>query len=462
MEEGKFIDREVIAYNSGTILSIPKAMSDGSKQPSTQSADELQNSNKKWAPWGSNDDVPNLLKKDAEQNTIVLPGIRLASKLIYGGGLSIGKTVIDEKGKRDWQYVKDKGVDKWMRANNFAKQLFSILYDITFYGNAFPMFTLSLDGKTITRLSVNHSRALFTRLSPINQYGEHEMAFINADFGNSSKKEGVTIELPAAPEFGAVQWIRNKVKPGKSFILPIKSIDAGRQNYSLPDWNSAREMKWLEIGKDIAALNKAYLANSMRPLWHIEVHPDFWPTRYGAEVWIKMSAELKKSHIDKFHSDLMSKLGGVDNAGSYISTPLAMLKGFPEKAYELVKITCLENKVDKGKDGWYLTTSREAGQHLVVSMGLDSAMMGTIPGDGSIGGGSGSNNRVAYNQRVLLSKPEQDMYLNFMYMVAEYNGWNEELEFVIEQGLITTLDQGGEATRAAAPADVPKNVNGNG
>lgn len=452
-------DTLVLEYGGVVIHTNISMATDGYKQPVHRSAEELQNTSEDWVPWGLNDDFPQTLKKEAESDTVILPGIRLGARLLYGGGLSYG-TIEIKDGKRDWKYQRRIEIEKWLRRSNFPRQLMTILYDLSFYADAFPMFTLSADKKTIARVSLQHTRAPWVRLGKVNTYGEHEKAFINTDFGLPGYNKEATKPIECAPSYGAVDWIKDKMKGGQSFILPIKQIDAGRQNYSIPDWNSAREMNWVQIGKDIAKLNKAYLNNAMRPMWHVEIHSDFWPARYGKETWTRLTPAQKKAKIDDFHKDLAAKLGGVENASTYMSTPLAHVKGFEHQAFSLVKITSLENKMEKGSDGWYLATSREAGQHKVVALGLDSAMMGTIPGDGGMGAGSGSNNRVAFNQRVLLSKGDQDMYLNFMYMVAEYNNWGEELEFVIDQGLITTLDAGAEASAPVAPSNNVKGVNG--
>lgn len=451
---------ELVVDYSGVILSTKLNLTDGSKVPSMQSKDELLNTSKSYVPWGANDDFPNHLRKEAESDTIILPGIRIASRFLYGGGLAYGKLVVNE-GKRDWQYARDMEIEKWLRNSNVARQLMTIFHDIVFYANAFPMFTMSIDGKKIARISTQHSRAPWCRLSAVNTYGEHEHCFINPDRGTTS--DNATNDgkkLKCAPQFGAVEWVREKISGGESFIVPIKAIDGGRQNYALPDWESARKMLWVKIGKDIARLNQAYLNNAMRPMWHVEVHPEFWKKRFGDELWDTLDAKQKIAKINEFHQDLHNKLSGVDNASTYISTPLSHVRGFEHQAFSLVKITYLENKTEKGKDGWYLTTSREAGQHKVVSLGLDSAIMGTIPGDAGMGAGSGSNNRVAFNQRVLMSNGDQTMYLNFMYMVAEINGWDPELEFIIEQGLITTLDAGAEASSPQPPANNKAGANG--
>lgn len=453
-------DNIVSTAGGAVIITTHSALIDGAKiGTAVRSLSEDTSSTQEFVDWGETNDTPNLLKADLESSTVVTAGMRVASKLMYGGGLVYGTINLDG-GKRNWSYAYDIEVERWLRKSNVARQLFALLYDLSFAANAFPLFTKSADGKSIARLSTKHTRAMFTRLGRVNGYGEHDKVYVNPDFGTNFYKEENTKVYKCAPEYGTADWVREKVKPGESFVLPIKAIDTGRQNYAQPDWNSARVSNWISIGKSVAALNKAMMNNSMRPLWHIEIHPDFWVVKFTKEVWSAYSPAQKLDKIKEFQTDLANTLLGVDNAGAYIASSFAHEAGLPEKAYSLLKITALENKLLQGKDGFYLTTSREVSQHAVVSMGLDSAMLGTMPGDGGMGAGSGSNNRVAFNQRVLLSKADQDMVLNFMYMVAEVNGWNEAYEWVIEQGLITTLDAGAEAEKAKPLGNENGGVNG--
>jgi hypothetical protein len=452
-------DGLISTVGGAAIITTSSALLDGTKvggvvRSSSENVETVEH-----AQWGDMDDMPNLLKADLESSTVVTSGMRVASKVVYGGGVVYGKITVDN-GKRNWHYAYDAVIERWLRKNNFAKQLFTIFYDLSFTGNAFPLFTKSTDGKSIARVSTKHTRSMFTRLSKVNGYGEHAHAFVNPDFGTNYYNAENTKKYKCAPEYGTAEWIKENIKPGESFIFPLKTVDSGRQNYSMPDWNSARTSNWISIGKSVAALNKAMMANSMRPLWHIEIHVDFWANMYGKDAWAAYAPAQKLEKIKEFQTNLANTLLGVDNAGAYIASHMPYEQGVPEKAFSLLKITPLENKLLQGKDGFYLTTSREVSQHAVVSLGLDSAMLGTMPGDGGMGAGSGSNNRVAFNQRVLLSKADQDMVLNFMYMIGDVNGWDEDYEWVIEQGLITTLDAGAEAQKTEPMANGEGGVNG--
>jgi len=411
----------------------------------------------KWVKNGGSDDYPLQLRTDAENDTVILPGLRLNAKLLYGGGLVYGRFKKNDKGELDWQYEYDLAIERWLRNTQMARQLFTLFYDIAFGAIAYPLFTKSVGGNSIAMMRLEHSRYMHCRLDKVDANGNHKYCFVSPDMGTSYFDEKKMQKYLVAPQYGTAEWVK-KLAPGTSYVLPIKLVDTGRQNYPKPDWDSARSSNWVSISKSIAALNKGAIDNSMRPMWHIEIHQEFWPNYYGEEVWSKLFPPEKREKIKQYCDIIAKHLMGAENTGKYISSAILAPANQPEKLYHMLKITALENKVQLGSDGWYLTTSREASQHKVAAMSLTPSLMGIMPGDGGMGAGSGSNNRVELNQRVLMGVSEQDMFTNFMYHVAEVNGWPLDLVWTIKQGLITTLDSGAESS-ATSPME---NTNSNG
>ena len=413
----------------------------------------------KWVLNGANDAYPNELRTDAEGDTVISPGLRLNAKLLYGGGLVYGRFKKLDSGKLDYQYEYLPQIEGWLRNTNISRQLFTMFYDLSFGGTAYLLFTKSFDGR-IRSVRVEHTRYTHCRLNEVNSNGEHTKCYVSPDMGTSSLDPQKVTEYAVAPNYDTVEWVK-KLAPGKSYVMAIKAVDTGRQVYVKPDWDSARASDWVAISKSIAALNKSALNNSMRPLWHIKIHQDFWPNYYGEAAWKAWNDTQKRDKVKAYCDVLANELMGAENTGKYVASPVISSKLAPEKLIDMLTFTPLENKVQLGQDGWYLTTSREASQHKLSAMSLTPALTGMMPGDGGMGAGSGSNNRVELNQRVLMAVAEQDMYINWIYHVAEINGWPTDLVWTIKQGLITTLDTGAETT-TTAPMNQPSNANNNG
>ncbi len=67
-----------------------------------------------------------------------------------------------------------------------------------------------------------------------------------------------------------------------------------------------------------------------------------------------------------------------------------------------------------------------------------------------MGAGSGSDARVAFNNFISTSTFEQDLILEVLHLVRDYNGWPENLEFRFKQPLIMTMDKGKQVQQQTA------------
>jgi hypothetical protein len=58
-------------------------------------------------------------------------------------------------------------------------------------------------------------------------------------------------------------------------------------------------------------------------------------------------------------------------------------------------------------------------------MEIDSTLIGTLPGKGQ-SAGSGSDKSVAWNIQMARSRGEQQLQLQALDFIAQYNGWNNK------------------------------------
>lgn len=81
------------------------------------------------------------------------------------------------------------------------------------------------------------------------------------------------------------------------------------------------------------------------------------------------------------------------------------------------------------------------------AVGVDPTLVGDGPGK-KMGGGSGSDKRIAFNIYVALLQAYRDVILEPLYFIAEYNGWRKKykgLKFKTVEVELQTLDQGNTA-----------------
>lgn len=395
-------------------------------------------------PWGDNDDFPVLLTADAEKDTVITPGIRFKSEMHYGGGVTSGKIEI-EKGKEIFTPTRHEDFIDFQRRNNIDHQLLLTFYDLNYQSFAAIQLVKSTDGKSIARYTLANTRAKHCRLSVRDKDGRSKWLYINADFGTEHYKKENTRKLPIAPEYDAAAWF--KASKHEECVVIVKIPDSGRQYYPVPDWNTSRKSEWYEISQSIAKFKKYLMQNQMSLKYHVEIHPEYWPLAFGADAWNNMDEDTRKEKVQAYVTEFADFMTKPEAAGKAWLTTMGMADHNPEKAYSHIKITELGSKISK--DSAYIEDSLEASKHKMSSMGLHPELLGNTPSS-QLGAGSGSGNRVAFNQRVGMSKPTQDLALWPLGIVRDYNGWDKEIIFRMRNSLITTLDKGAEATKPSA------------
>lgn len=433
----------MVAKDSRSIIATDLELASTSGVITKQSVETKENSTETTHyAWGGSDKFPIDLIGDAKKDTVILPGLRFKTEMQYGAGLSHGTISIDKTtGKETFVPQRVPEVISFLRNSNSAYTFYTIFYDLNFFGVAFPMFHLSKDGKSIVRMSTRGSRAKACRLGKADKYGNFNIVRVNADFGTSDRDPNADISYDCAPQQGLHEWLeeRKAKKNTKPFIFPVFLPDYGSTYYPTPDWNSARESKWLELSSQIAIFKSFMMKNQVSLQYHIEIHNEYWPTRFGREQWGKMSEEEKLNAAQDEFNEINDRLTKPENSGKSIMTSLGYSKNQPDKTYSLIKVTEIGHKFSK--DGTYIEDSKEASEHKISALGLHPEIIGAAPGQ-KMGAGSGSGNRTAFNQRVYMSKGIQDFVAYPMYQVAQYNGWSPDLEFVFRNSLIETKDRG--------------------
>ena len=432
---------------NSAVVNLGVYMADNGEIKSGASVNEDIDPSVDFVNWGTNNDYPVLISQDAELDTVITPGIRLKTEMHFSGGVSHGKIEItnDGDGEETFRNMRDTDVVKFFRANKIDKQVYHTLYDLNYYSTAVVLFVLSNDRRKIVRYSSEIARAKFIRLGKKNAYGEVENIFLNKDFGTAQYDAEKSKKIPVIPAFGGVEWLKSKLPDTAAYLIQLP--DSGRDYYPMSDWLSARNSHWLTISKNIAVFKKYMMDNQMTIKYHIEVHKDYWPERFGETTWAKWTPDERVSGMSTELTAWANFFKGSDKSGNSLMTTMKSSLSDPGKIYSLVKITEVGAKFSK--EGTYIEDSKEASEHKISALGLHPDMVGNAPGS-SLGSGSGSGNRNAFNQRTAMAKAIQTFALEPLDLVRDFNGWDPELEFRMRPSLITTLDTGAAATKPQA------------
>ncbi len=395
------------------------------------------------AIWGIDNDFPQQVIKAIRKDNELGPLFAKAAALIYSGGLVWGIPEKNDKGEdilKPLSKVEDKKIRNWMRRSNINRYFIEGANDLVRFANGFPEFTLSNDQSEIAQLSIQPAE--FCRWQKMDENGKVNNCYLNYDFpdakvGDKATKKIAVLDPYYSPADNLKKAIANK-KNLKNFIYPLSVPAPGGIYYQLADWYGLIESGWLALSQAIPLYKKAIIENQLNIKYHVEISTEFWTRKYKDWPQKKESEQLNlyKQEIEAFKKVMT----GVENAGNSLFTTLLTDPTY-NKEYSLWKITPIENNIQKGE---FMEEMKEASIAKSAAVGLHPALVGTVANSGM--GGAGSNIREAYNLANILNKPLQDLLLEPLYVVAAFNGWNEDIEFAIKNPFMTTLDTGKELT----------------
>lgn len=421
---------------------------------------ETPYTNEPWHLWGTNDDHPTVLSETIEGDTVLAPGMNFLSAMAYGGGVAHGEIQVDDRGNEYFRHLRDfgklsdagrtvvPGFVQFMRANNLDHQVFTTLKDVSMLNLAFVQLTLNRERTRIVGYNVEHTRAKNCRYSQKMNGGRPKYVMMSADFGTAEFEKSKVKKLELAPSYDPVTWIRDRVSASKSFrtfAVEVRVPDTGRMFYPTPAWTSVRTSGWNDIAKSLASYKKHLLKNQMTIKYHIVVHPEFWRAKFGAE-WDKFTPDEKRAKKEGWLKDFKEFMASEKGTGNTLLSEKVADRYQADKYADTIEIKPIANLI---KDGMHVEDSQEASRHHMSATGLHVDLMGGVPGS-QMSAGSGSNARVAFNQRVAMSKFVQDAALYPLGIVRDFNRWDQNMVFRMRNSLITTLDTGASATEPTA------------
>lgn len=397
----------------------------------------------KMAPWGDNNDFPQKVIEDVRKDPEIGTLLDKEARLLYSGGLVYGTLEVQEGGKEILKPLTGndlKNVSGWMRRSNINRYLYEGSKDIYWFFNAFPEIILSNDRKTIAQLCIQPAEQC--RWEKQNSKGIVENCYINANFPDDNENNERTKKVPVLdPYYDPAQTLMAKTS-GFNFIYPLSIPSPGCTYYQLADWNSIRESGWLDVSRAIPKFKKHLLEMQLNIKYHIEISSEYWKMKWPD--WEKLTAAEKKENINAELQNFNNVMSGVEKSGNSLVT--AMRTDFNlGKEFSMWKITPIDDKL---KDGKFLEEGKDASLNKMSAIGLHPALVGTMPNNGM--GGAGSNIREAYNLHMLSVKAHQDILLEPLDVVKNYNKWPEELVFRFRNSFMTTLDAGKETSETKA------------
>lgn len=389
------------------------------------------------ASWGGDNlrpqNVFNSLAKLPQAKQI----ISWQAKTLYSGGLVYGTIDIDDKGNEVFTRKKDKTIDEFFKQVNINRYLLEACIDYYWFGNPVDEILVDKTNRSIIGLASQDSS--FFRLGlQDKQTGKITTGYLSANWADY---EPIT-KLKPFNMIDAYGDRFKQVKEGNSdrYLYHRSLPTPGSVFYGELPWHNLIESGWLEVAQAIPAFKKALFKNQITIKYHIEIANWYWEWKYENE-WAKFTPNEKRAKIKEELDLIESSLSGADNTGKSVKS---LMRENANGGFDsAVKITAIDDKI---KSGIYIEDSQEAFSNILFSYGVDPTLVGNAPGK-NMGGGSGSDKRIAYNIYILSTKADQDLILEPLNFIRDYNGWDENIVFMFKNYYIATLEEGKEVSK---------------
>lgn len=442
MSKVEYINDDLALVGNGEVivaLGDPLAMGELKNQP--KSPKKKPEGSEELANWGDENNFPQQVIAVAEQSTELPTLLDWSARALQGKEVVAMQRYLDEntaqpdKSTFKLKPINDEEINDFLTSITTKRYMREASQDMVWFFNVFPELIKSKNGNQISYIGTQD--ASFCRWGKQDNKGVIKKCYVNANWPDAKAKDTETIEYEVIDPYSTEKVEDFKKSKKDSIIYPVSYPSPGKVYYQLAKWHGFITTGWAEIARSIPNNKKSLMSRILTAKYIIRIPLTYWPAVY--QDWNKKTQEeqleIKKSKIKSINDQLT----GPSNSGKTILNEFGKdLDGRDVPAWEIVPI---ENNIEGGEQ---LEDSREASEHLMRAIGVDPTLVGDGPGK-KMGGGSGSDKRVAFNIYVALLQPYRDVILEPFHFIAEYNGWKQKypgLTFKIVEVELQTLDQG--------------------
>jgi hypothetical protein len=413
----------------------------GYSKPKSTTPISTEGGKEEWAGWFSEDNkYPNKILDAVKGDPELYPFIDGFSKSLYSGGLIYGKWIMDS-GKPRFERFFAPEVESFLDYSNIHLYMQEAFIDGKTFGNAWAELAYDIRGNgsgEIVQLSIQD--ATFCRFGKQNAKGVKDKTFVSANWQDSKaeKKSYFTIDPYYMP-------YQQTVESGKDIVyypLVFPGIP-GNSYYQIAPWHGLLKSNILELSRLMIEYKHHFLKNGMSLKYHVEVSKAYFVSKYK-DKWEKGTEKERIEIMENEVKNFNDVVTGIENSGK---TFLTLMEGGGMQTalqpYSTWKITPIDLKTASGE---YTNDMNQNTLIKLRALDYDPAIAGGIAGDsGKVGGGSGSDARVAWNVHQIKNKPMQDIVLAPLNKVVKHvNGWERKypgITFMTESLFLATQDQ---------------------
>jgi hypothetical protein len=391
--------------------------------------DEL-NEGWQWAPYGAKDNQPTVIREKINEVAMAGQATYRLMAMMYGNGLDYYKNSDLADGNTEVKRAKVQEVEQFIKRNRLSLHwLVPQFYNYRYNVSTFSELIFNKRKDKIT--GIFHKETEFCRKSRQNPKTlRSDYLYYSADFANEwgGLRHGQAIPL--------FDWHQGQDYidrlPGYKMAWHSYLPTPGMIYYPTPPWIALfKDKGWMDVSAGVPKIVDSLQRNQMKLVYQILIPVNYFPARYPS--WNTFDNDKKRELMDETSLYLEKELTDVENAGKSITTFYATdQQGNPQGKIEIVAVD------DKLKRDSWVPSSNAADAQISQGFGLHPSQLGLAPEGGKMGAGSGSDQREAWNSQISVNTVEQDVVLDVLQFISEFNGW--DVTFFVDHTHHTTTN----------------------
>ncbi len=389
-----------------------------------------------YVPWGNDNQLPYKILVKIRKDEVMSQNKLFNVLTCYASGIRIQK---ENKEK-----IVDKEIKDFFKYNRMPRYFLEQSTDMKHFFFSVAVIIISGDGKKVVK--IRHKEAVYCRFETCNpKNGKIEHLFY-ANWENNVPKEDEIEVIPVLDvqdPIGDLEFRMGKI-PGldgklakptteRKFAIINTFPIAGSKYYPFAYYWSVFLSGWYDIKQMIPAGKKAKFRNHTGIKYQVEVHKDYWDNICREEKITDL--EKKAERVKKEKENIKNFLTGLENSGKLWITGYYVDPNGRE--VKMVRI----NVIDDSKEGGdWIEDSEEASNMICYADNIHPNLVGATPGKNK-SNQSGSVQRELFTMKQALEKPYHDILLEPLFVIKEYNKW-EDFEYDVPVITLTTLDKG--------------------
>ncbi|MEM9928921.1 MAG: hypothetical protein AAF840_03790 [Bacteroidota bacterium] len=430
---------QVVPQPGSTVWGAPSV--DANAEPTRFTVPREEHSGWNWAPWGTKDDIPTLVRTKVEDVPMAGQAMYRLMAMMYGNGLVYYRNSDLLNDPTTVQRANIPIIENFLNRNHIKlRYLLPQFLAYRYTANAFSEVIFSRDGRLITGLY--HLDSEFCRKSRQNERSlRSEYLYYSADFASrwrSNIRNGAAI--PLLDWRSTDQQVEEMISRGRRKAAWHSHLPTpGTLYYATPPWIGLfRDKGWMDNAAAIPEIVYAMAHNQIMLKYQILIPMSYFRARYG-DAWDNYTHEQRQDIQDKFSQFIEDELADTENAYKSITTFFDT--DFNGQERGKVEIVAIDDKIKR--DSW-VPSANAADAQIVQTLGVHPSQFGLAPEGGKMGAGSGSDQREGFNTMIQVNTLEQEIALELLNWTARYNArtlpeW--DVTFAIDHSMHTTTNE---------------------